>query len=54
MDKKKTTPLMLACMYGRYNCIKFILDKVRDSQYLNFKNEDGLSAIHFAVIGRHY
>jgi ankyrin repeat protein len=30
MDKKKKTPLMIAAQFGRYNAIKFILEKVRD------------------------
>ena len=53
IDKKKMTPLMLAAQAGRYKNIKFILDKVREQQYINFKGEEGLSALHYATIGRH-
>jgi ankyrin repeat protein len=53
IDKKKMTPLMLAAQAGRYKNLKYILEKVRDHQYLNFKGEDGLAAIHYATIGKH-
>lgn len=53
IDKKKITTLMLAAKKGHYKNIKFILQKVRDQQYLNFKSDEGLAAIHYAVIGRH-
>ena len=53
MDKKKFTPLMLAAKYGRIKTLKFILEKVRDPHYLNFKSDEGLAAIHYAVIERH-
>ena len=38
IDKRKNTPLMLATKYGRVKNVKYILDKVRDQQYINFKN----------------
>ncbi len=44
---------MLAAKIGHYKNIKFILEKVRDSQYINFKSDEGLAAIHYAIIGRH-
>ncbi len=44
---------MLAAKIGHYKNIKFILEKVRDAQYINFKSDEGLAAIHYAVIGRH-
>ena len=50
MDKRKCTPLMLAAKFGRYKNLKFILEKVRDSNYINFKGDEGLAAIHYAVI----
>ena len=53
LDKKKMTPLMVAALHGRYNAIKSILDKSRDSQYLNFRGEEGLTALHYAVIKSH-
>lgn len=54
MDKRKCTPLMLAARFGRQKNVKFILDKVRDTHYLNFKGDEGLAAIHYAVIERHF
>lgn len=39
LDKKKMTPLMLAAQFGSYNVIKFILEKVREPLYINFKGE---------------
>ena len=53
MDKRKITPLMLAATAGRMKNIKYIIDKVRDPNYLNFKGDDGLSALHYAVIESH-
>ena len=53
MDKRKCTPLMLAAKYGRCKTLKLILDKVRDPNYLNFRSDDGLAAIHYAAIERH-
>lgn len=52
-DKKKMTPLMLASKYGRAKNVKFILDKVRDPHYINFKSDCGLTAIHYAVLEKH-
>ena len=53
IDKRKNTPLMLATRFGRTKNVKYILEKVRDQTYINFKNEDGLAAIHYAVIEKH-
>lgn len=53
MDKRKCTPLMLAAKFGRLKNIKFILEKVRDANYINFKGDEGLAAIHYAVIEKH-
>ena len=39
MDKRKVTPLMVAAQFGRYNIIKFILEKVRDKEYINHKSD---------------
>lgn len=39
IDKKKITTLMLAAKSGNYKNIKFILEKVRDQQYINFKSD---------------
>ena len=39
LDKKKCTPLMLAARFGRHKNVKYILDKVRDPHYLNFKGD---------------
>ena len=50
MDKRKTTPLMLAAKHGRTKNVKLILDKVRDPQYINFKGEEGLTALHYACV----
>jgi hypothetical protein len=32
------TPLMLACYEGIYFNVEFILEKVRDPNYINFKS----------------
>lgn len=53
IDKKKFTPLMLAAKFGRPKNVKFILDKVRDTHYINFKGDEGLTALHYAVIEKH-
>lgn len=53
MDKRKCTPLMLAAKAGRIKTLKLILDKVRDPNYLNFRSDEGLAAIHYALIERH-
>jgi ankyrin repeat protein len=53
MDKRKTTPLMLAARYGRLKNLKIILEKVRDPVFINFKGEEGLAAIHYATIEKH-
>lgn len=53
MDKKKVTPLMVAAQHGRYSVIKFILEKLRDKEYINHKSDEGLSALHYAVIHQH-
>jgi len=45
---------MLAARFGRIKNIKLILDKVRDAEYINFKGEEGLAAIHYAAIEKHY
>lgn len=54
MDKRKMTPLMLAAQHGCYNIIKYILEKTKDTHYINFKGEEGLSALHYATIGKHH
>jgi ankyrin repeat protein len=54
LDKKKCTPLMLAAKFGRQKNVKYILDKVRDPNYINFKGDDGLAAMHYAVIEKHH
>ena len=48
------TPLMLAAQFGRYNIIKLILQKTKDGLYINFKGEEGLSALHYATINKHH
>lgn len=44
---------MLAAKAGRIKNLKYILDKVRDPHYLNFKGDEGLCALHYAVIENH-
>ena len=39
IDKKKITPLMIAAKFGNYKNIKFILERIRDAQYINFKSD---------------
>lgn len=50
MDKRKMTPLMLAAKFGRFKNLKIILEKVKDPHYINFKGDEGLAALHYAVI----
>ena len=37
-DKMKMTPLMLACFEGMFYNVEYILEKVRDPNYINFKS----------------
>lgn len=53
MDKKKMTPLILAAQYGRYSIVKFLLEKVRDRDYINHRCDAGLNALHYAIINQH-
>jgi ankyrin repeat protein len=54
MDKRKMTPLMLAAKFGRLKNLKIILDKVKDPHYINFKGDEGLAALHYAVIEKNF
>ena len=37
-DKNRMTPLMLACSQGMFYNLEYILEKVRDPNYINFKS----------------
>ena len=37
-DREKKTPLMLACYEGMFYNVEYILEKVRDPNYINFKS----------------
>lgn len=49
-DKRKMTPLMLACFEGIYHNVEYILEKVRDTNYINFKSDEGYTALHYAIL----
>lgn len=44
---------MIAAKYGRYKTMKFILEKVREKEYINFKDDNELCALHYATINKH-
>ncbi len=45
---------MVAAYYGRANNLEYILNKVNQPTYLNFKSDQGFSALHYAVIQNHF
>jgi len=49
-DKQKMTPLMLSCFEGMFYNVEYILEKVRDPYYINFKSEEGYTALHYAIL----
>lgn len=53
MDKKKTTPLMLAAKCGRVGNVRILLERVREGQYINFIGDEGLAALHYACVEGH-
>jgi ankyrin repeat protein len=44
------TPLMLACYEGIFYNVEYILEKVRDGVYINYKSEEGYTALHYAIL----
>lgn len=49
-DKRRMTPLMLACFEGIFYNVEYILEKVRDTNYINCKSDEGYTALHYAVL----
>lgn len=49
----KMTPLMIASYYGRSKIVKYILDRFTEPLYVNFKSDEGFSALHYAVLNDH-
>lgn len=49
-DKNRMTPLMLAAMFGKAKNVAYIIQRVPEPLYLNFRCKDGLSALHYAII----
>lgn len=47
-DNTKTTPLMLACLYGRLHNLELLISSGVDT-----KNRMGSAALHFATKGGH-
>ena len=53
-DKEKTTPLMLACKYGRAHNVRVLIEKANlQAADVNGKNREGNAAIHLAAQGGH-
>jgi ankyrin repeat protein len=50
LDKKKMTPLMIAAYYGIADNVEYILQKVREHSYINFRSDEGYSALHYAIL----
>lgn len=50
IDRKKMTPLMLACEEGLTSNVEYILQVLRDPYYINLKSEEGYFALHYAVL----
>jgi ankyrin repeat protein len=44
------TPLMLACFSGAYFNVEYMLEKVRDPNFINCKSDEGFSALHYALL----
>ena len=44
---------MIACYYGRYYNVKYILEKCNEHLYINHRSEEGYSALHYAVLREH-
>lgn len=53
LDKYKMSPLMIACYYGRYYNVKYILEKCNEPLYINHRSEEGYSALHYAILKGH-
>lgn len=47
------TPLMIAAYYGIADNVEYILEKVREHSYINFKSDEGYSALHYAILKSH-
>ena len=52
-DRKKITPLMIACYEGITQNVEYILEKMRDPYYIIYRNDEGYTALHFAVLKDH-
>jgi len=52
-DRRRMTPLMLACAGGFYYNVEYILEKCRDPNYVNSRSDEGYSALHYAVLNSH-
>lgn len=44
---------MIACEYGIAENVEYILEKVREHSYINFRSDEGYSALHYAIIKSH-
>jgi len=44
------TPLMLACEADLHSNVEYILQNVRDPNYINLRSDEGYSALHYAVL----
>ena len=44
---------MIACYYGVAENVEYILEKVREHSYINFRSDQGFSALQYAVLKSH-
>ena len=44
---------MIASELGLAENVSFILEKVRDPLYINFRSDEGYTALHYAVLKDH-
>ena len=41
---------MIACYYGIAENVEYILEKVRDHSYINFRSDEGYTALQYAIL----
>jgi ankyrin repeat protein len=53
IDRKKFTSLMIASYHGLDRNVEYILEKVRDPNFINFRSSEGYTALHYAILNDH-